>query len=270
MRLVVTAVLSLTFALAQQAEGGARELNRVVVRTHAGKIFNGTFDRRSSDTQLYLRFGGGSTTIVRRIAWSDVATVTHHGAPIEKLALLAMATEDDVSSEGAAQEREGQPRTSTFRATASDAWMRDEAAQRWFDYAPRVTHLQFDAVVANWNQDAETDGLLLHIRPLDQKCQLVPVRGTIDVRLMADRHTPFHQVPQGCGEVPRTVGRWTVPVERHDFGAAGAVVELPFSNRLPDHDPSWAEQGTVHVRLAAPGHGVFDEKVTRVRVRRQN
>src|SRR5206468_2719111 len=45
---------------------------------------------------------------------------------------------------------------------------------------PRVARVAFDASIANWDADVETDGVLIVVAPLDIDQRLMPVSGTLE------------------------------------------------------------------------------------------
>lgn len=132
----------------------------------------------------------------------------------------------------------------------------------------RVRSLQFFTQAANWDNDAEIDGLLIQIRPVDEVGRLVPVNGTLELKLMGLSRTLGGEVQQGLSPVEFPVlDTWSQIVSRADFNNEGAVYRLAFRHYRPGRDVSVDPVGLSKARLAVPGVGAFDasEDVTVLR-----
>ena len=132
---------------------------------------------------------------------------------------------------------------------------------------PRVSSITFDARLANWDGDVETDGLLIDVLPLDRDQAAIPVSGTVEIELFAPPRRLSHDTPHAGEDTVVLVERWTRTIRPADFGASGARLRLPFGAVHPEFDTDLLAYGLVHVRLVAPGHGVFDDSRDAVRIR---
>jgi hypothetical protein len=123
-----------------------------------------------------------------------------------------------------------------------------------------VTHVAFDAGLANWDGDVESDGLLVEVAPLDAGGALAVVSGTVEVELFMPQRRTLDLAPLSGGDTLELVERWTRAISPADFGPGGVRLNLPFGAINPELRPEWAAShyGLVHVRLAAPGQGVFE------------
>ena len=127
------------------------------------------------------------------------------------------------------------------------------------DHRRAVRSLNVRATVANWDRDAEVDGLLLHVQPLDGFGTVVPVDGVVDVQLA----TETKQAKGGRSDfrndntfsVPE---RWSVPIRAIDFDASGATVKLPFRRFHPERDFDIASSALAMAKLKLPTAGVFE------------
>src|SRR5439155_2075486 len=86
---------------------------------------------------------------------------------------------------------------------------------------PRVAIIDFDASIANWDADVETDGVLIDVAPLDIHRQIVPVSGTLEVELFAPQRRTLDLAPQSGGDTLEVVERWTRAITPEDFGPSG-------------------------------------------------
>ncbi len=267
-RLVVCIALAAA-ALASQV-GLAQEPPQVqqplTVELASGRNFTGLVDARSSDERLVLRFTRGGATLRRAIEWDRVVGASVAGQQIEpakvKEAALAMRTEgseERVQGSGFRVQEPGgrvqEAPTSDFRPPTSDL------------PTPRVTSVTFDARIANWDADVETDGILVDLLPLDSDGYMVSARGAVEVELFAPQKRDFSQAPLSGGDTLERVNRWTQVVGPEDFTTRGARLKLPFAAVHPEFDLDWIGVGLVHVRLVVPGDGVFDDSIDGLRIR---
>jgi hypothetical protein len=131
-----------------------------------------------------------------------------------------------------------------------------------------VASVAFDAGLLNWDGDVETDGLLVEIAPVDRDGGLIAVGATVEVELFAPQRRTFDLAPMSGGDTLELVERWTRAVKPEDFGSGGVRLQLPFGAVHPELRPDWVawHYGLVHVRLAVPGHGVFEASRDGVRI----
>jgi hypothetical protein len=130
-----------------------------------------------------------------------------------------------------------------------------------------VASVTFDARLANWDGDVETDGLILDVLPISEDGYLLPARGMVEVELLAPQHRMFHHAPLSGGDTLERVERWTQTVALEDFTASGARLKLPFGAVHPEFDWDWTPVGLVHVRLIIPGDGIFEDSLDGLRIR---
>jgi hypothetical protein len=122
--------------------------------------------------------------------------------------------------------------------------------------------VRIDAYVANWDQDVEVDGLVVHVFPLDCDGLVTPVDGTLNVTLVGQQlgavrdREPFPHL-----------GQWTRAVCLEDFGPAGAVYRLPFQAVHPEFDLRVSSGALAHARLIVPGSGTFEDSQATLRIR---
>lgn len=127
------------------------------------------------------------------------------------------------------------------------------------DHRRAVRSLNIRATVANWDRDAEIDGLLLHVQPLDGFGVVVPVDGIVDVQLATETKLAkggrSNVRDDNTFSVPE---RWSVPIRAIDFDAAGTTVKLPFRRFHPERDFDIAPSALAMAKLKLPTAGVFE------------
>jgi hypothetical protein len=206
-----------------------------------------------------LRFTHGTVSITRPIEWGRIvkALVAEQAidpAKVREVA-LSMRAEDSVFK---VQER--------TVVRESEAQAPNQLAEPLVEQ-PRVTSVTFDARLANWDWDVETDGLIVEIYPISADGYLAPARGTVEIELFAPQKRVFQHAPLSGGDTLERVERWTRSLDAADFGASGARLKLPFGAVQPEFDLDWIGVGLVHVRLVVPGDGVFEDSLDGLRIR---
>lgn len=258
--LVVTAIALLS------ASTGPAEEPSVIIKTTSGRQLSGALDARSTSEALVVRSAKGGITVRRPIRWSQVAKATLDGQPVELEALRDLAMKARGEPSGVRGQGSGVRRIELrgeAPATETSAPALAEVPR------PQVTTISFDAFIANWDADVETDGLVLDVAPLDVDGFVVPVGGTVEVELYAPQRRVFHHAPLSGGDTLELVERWTRSLSADQIGSSGVRLRLPFGAVHPELDPEWLASwyGLVHVRLAIPGHGVFEDSRDGVRIR---
>jgi hypothetical protein len=239
---------------------------QVIVNVTSGRQFAGVVDEASDAQQLVLRSDHGSIKLWRPIRWERVVSATVDGKPLDVSSLKNMAAQ---APEDRAQDIGQRPllRSIEMRGepSLSDS-SQPEAADTW---QPRVAMVAFDASIANWDADVETDGVLIDVAPFDVNRRVVPVSATVEVELFAPQRRTLDLAPQSGGDTLELVERWTRAITPDDFGPSGVRLRLPFGAITPELQPNWTawHYGLVHVRLSVPGHGVFDDTRDGIRIR---
>ena len=250
----VLMLAALPAAFGQEQPASSPKL--LTVELASGRKFTGHVDLKTNDQHLVLRFTRGSASLQRPIEWQRIVSAAVEGQPIAAERLRAMAEEmktEGIGDRGQGTEDRGQ-----------EAGARSQAEPELPIHVASVT---FDARLANWDGDVETDGLILDILPLSEDGYLLPARGTVEVELFAPQHRVFHHAPLSGGDTLERVERWTQTISVEDFTTSGARLKLPFGAVHPEFDWDWTPVGLVHVRLVVPGDGVFEDSFDGLRIR---
>jgi hypothetical protein len=121
----------------------------------------------------------------------------------------------------------------------------------------RARSLRVLAGAANWDADAEDDGIELVILPLSDSGGVVPVAGQLSVSLLGQKTLRRH-----VGEdATKPLGRWSRTVRLQDFANGSAVFRLPFRDPNPTTDPSVNHTGLLHVQLTPSVLGPLEAKI---------
>ena len=237
---------------------------RVTVELLSGRTFTTEIDPRTDQTRLWIRHDIESGYLLRAIDWDRVVGVEILGEHLSgdelrsvvcelRRLFPARAESDTVPSRIVLSHTESPPYSSPAPVPPKSAGRVTQ---------PKVRSLAVEARIGNWDGDVEADGLILDVYPLDATGEVVPIRGTLQVDLTAERtgvvkrRQPFAQL-----------GRWAERVSPEDFDTYGARYRLPFQSAHPEFDLDWSPYGAVHARLSVPGQGVFESTEAMVRIR---
>lgn len=133
---------------------------------------------------------------------------------------------------------------------------------------PRVRSLVVEARIANLDRDAEPDGLVVNVVPLDEWGRVVPVDGWVSAELFVRRYRTDRELPWRERERPfDAVERWSERLDARSVGPDGAYVKLPFRRLHPERDLGVAPLGLLRVRLVVRGEGSFEAEDGNVRLR---
>ncbi len=248
--------------------GRTSAAGETTVELSSGRRFSGEIDPKTDEQLLWLRFGSGSAVILRPIAWRHVQSAVHEEKELSADAFRSLALSLPANDADALPPAPGpgQSELDDDKAPAALPTWTPPSRPASRHTAP-VRSVRVDAFAANWDADVENDGLLVHVDPLGESGEILPVGGMLEVTLIAQRGRRFQDVPHGRGQVIRTLGRWTRRVWPEDVGAAGAVYKLPFQATHPEFQLDVGTHGLVHVRLTVPGQGVFEDSQDFVRIR---
>lgn len=243
--------------------GHTAEAVPIAVELASGRSFTATLELGDDAEHLWLRWQKGQAVLLRPVRWERVVRAEVAGETLDRDELRQlverMRAETPFEPEPAAEDGVIVMRGASRVSGSVPAPPPPPEAPP----VPRVRSLAVDAVAANWDGDVETDGLVLHVSPLDAQGRLVPVRGRLEVeligqpdRLVLRRRRPFERLEY-----------WTQQLRPEDFGPYEAVVRLPFGRVHPEFDTDVAPLGAVHVRFSVPGQGTFESTASMVRIR---
>jgi len=245
-------------AMAQEILDG----RSITVHLASGRAFSGQFDPRTDAARVWLRCKEGSAEVIRPIRWGRVLQAIVVGRQVsgEQLQKIVAEIRREIPAQG-----EKIPGRSNIvmkgAAAAADAGstVRPTTAEKL--HPPRVRSLAIEVLPANWDADAEVDGLLVRIYALDDAARPVPVRGTIRLELSAQ---PSNATPYR----PRCylLEQWARRIRPKDLGPRGVLIRLPYRRLQAEFNPALSLYGTLHARLSIPGQGTFEAVARSVRL----
>lgn len=224
---------------------------QLTVHLASGREFTAHVDTRTDDDKLWLRFSSGGGSLLRPIAWERVVGAEIDGQKVKLAELRGIC--------GNVKSRAPAPKLLPVAPVLAKAIPPSPA--------PIVTSIRIDSWLANWDADVETDGIMVQLQPLDENGQIVAVRGVVEVELFAAQRRKFHEAPQSGGWMTELMQRWTERIEPVQLGTSGILLRLPFAALHPEFNREVDGWGLVHVSLAVPGSGVFEQSLDGVRLR---
>lgn len=240
----------------------------VSVELHNGRRFEGLIDAQSTPQQLVLRMERGTAVLCRPIPWKEIRTAHLGQQPIAVADLVKTYS----SRATAAKPWALRAKQSAEIVSPSDRRQGEVPVNQPAEEKPplppaKVISISCDALLANWDADVETDGLVIHLQPIGAWQELVAATGTLEVEMYALQARAFHHAPQSRGRSVEPVLRWTQAVNLDAYTNRGAYVQLPFQAAHPEFDDSLGAYGIVHIKFSVPGSGVFEQTIDGVRIR---
>lgn len=228
----------------------------VVVWLEDGRMLAGEVDPRTDEQRLWLRSTAPTFVVATSAAWEHIKAVNAKG---ERLSVEVFAKRVD-QFRPQQQDADALP----VRAPNANATTAVTRPIQHPNAAVQVASLDVEARVANWDQDAATDGIEIRVFPRNTFGEIVPVQGQITATLIAR-----NQLPARDPEAFPQVGRWSLLADSNDFSSYGAVYRLPFREKHPDEEFSLEPHGLVEVSFYVFGQGRFQSDAT-VYLRRFN
>jgi len=249
----LVAVFMLMSVLAAPVTGRC-QAGEVIVQLRDGSTLRGMIDKRTDHELVWLRTSTPRIVLRSAIEWEQIVNARYDDQTLatDGLRELVPQLQSDTNQDIASKEPPKLPPSQDIAPVGTNrADSRSSSANR------RVRSLQIEAVVANWDDDVETDGLRVFVYPLDANGRIVPINGRINFKLIGqtvnqstnDRFRRRSLFPE--------LGRWSQRVRKSDFEPSGAVYEIPFRNFHPEFNLEIAPHALLTARLGIPGRGSF-------------
>ncbi|MBN2477142.1 MAG: hypothetical protein JXB62_21215 [Pirellulales bacterium] len=235
----------------------------ITVHLSSGRVLTAEMAPETGPTQLWLGWRRGAAVLVRPIPWDRVVKAKVAGEEIsgEQFRAIVEAVRREIPAPPDSRYGHGGPATTGVESVVES----EPVAQTgWGERRgmPQVRTLAIDVLTANWDADVEVDGLTIRVCPLDVGGAVVPVNGSLEIRLTGQQTGAVGRRPSFG-----SLGRWTRQVRREDFGPQCAVYHLPFQNAHPEFDLTLPSHAAVCARLSVPGQGAFEATDSAVRIR---
>lgn len=242
----------------------ARSDEAVTVYLSSGRAYSGRVDGKTDKEHLWLRQETDRIVLATSVPWRDVVAAESQRKKIDLAEFRKAAVAFAASMPVDLPRRDEHVRKEGKQAKTGDIHARPPA------HVPRVTALEIEVMLANWDRDVEPDGYEIVVMPIDSHGHVVPVRGTLSSRLIGervidtDRGRAFAGMRRGNGL--GNLERWSDRVELAHFSPRGAVFRLPFRQVRPEVDVELSADAILNVRLGVFGQGGFEASVP-VRIR---
>jgi hypothetical protein len=215
-----------------------------------GRTVSGTLDSQTTADRLWLHSEADGAQLTSSFDWGSITAAFHGERPISARILRSTA---------AALESRPTPLDSESNAFPRPAFVQVRAVPEPLPSpAPRILSLRIESTLANWDSDVAPDGLQITIYPLTATGIWIPVRGNLNLTLMAEvgprPESQQRYLQAGFHELARA----SYLVREVDFALGPATFALPFARVQPDLATQIATYGVVHARLGVPGQGTFE------------
>ncbi len=255
----VVGLLSSVGSVPLQAE------ERISVTLKDGRTLEGVVDARSNGHDLWLRFTEPGIALSMPVSWASVqrAQRADQLLSVTQLRALAGQIKTELPEEFFASESVLDSAAGEASGNKAGFSSQQPGSGPSVDVG-EVLSLQIFAELANWDRDVEPDGFEVSVLPLDRDRNIVPVAGSVMMRLIGERQ----RRPDGQ-RLFSDLQRWSVRAQGRDFGPEGAIFQFPFQTIHPELDLELLPVAMLNVRLGAFHQGVF-EASTPVPLRRFN
>ena len=229
---------------------------RVMVWLRSGRVLTGEVDLRSNPERLVLRAASASFLLTREVAWDEIKSIRAGAKDLtaatfrERIAEFATKLPEAHFSNQARMIPNHAATIMPRNAVPRNAVPRNYVSR---NAATKVASLAVEARLANWDRDAEIDGLEIRIQPRNVFGNVVPVAGQLLATLVGRDQQPV----AGRDAFPQ-LGRWSLQTDTNDFGPFGAVYRLPFRAAQPADNDSLALHGLLETTLFVFGQGRYE------------
>lgn len=284
-RLTILFLCAVLNSLHGGAVSGQEGAASVTVRLQHGRSMKGFVDEGSNDTHLLLRRTSPQVILRTQLPWTAVASVKFNGQELtaeelkQRLPELSSSGPRSLFPDSSSNVLVHRSQENGVTAVAHDrpavvtivpeSQPSGQSAAAFKTAArSRVRSLQLITQLANWDNDAAIDGLVVRIQPLNDVGGVVAVDGRLSLKLVSLTETQGGQVQFGRSPVEfPELETWDQPVRRSDFTTDGAVYRLEFRRFDAERDIAVIPVGMVSARLSVPSVGTFaaTENVTLLR-----
>ncbi|MFN0195843.1 MAG: hypothetical protein ACKVT0_03815 [Planctomycetaceae bacterium] len=248
----------------------AAEDDLLVVRLFDGQAVQGVLDEQTNDERLWISSSAPDIVLSSSYLWSEIDAIEVGQKELSKSEILKLASGRRTRTNPDSQIQERIAFWFPVERTRADV---ASAIEYGSDATPQVSpssqveFLEIDARAMNWDRDAELDGLLVHVRPMDGEGHIVPVNAQIRFQLFGERHaTNIRRTFDAEIPFPQIID-WTERIRAVDFGPDGVVVKLSFRRLHPEFNTDLAAHALLTARLGIAGKGTFDASAADVYLR---
>lgn len=215
----------------------------VHVTLRDGRHWLAAVDHRTNDELFWLRFTRGNASLSTAVTWDLVESVQAGNSRHSAAEFRAVAKQFVSRLPAAFGSSAG---VSPGDTNASPAWQLGPSP-RGPGNVPQS--LAIEAQVANWDRDAEMDGIEIRLLPRSAWGTTLPFDGNMTVELLGRNQLATTE----RGSFP-DLGRWSQVVRAADFTAGwGAVYRIPFRQLPPEQDLTLQSWGWVKVSVQGRG-----------------
>ncbi len=244
----------------------------VVVELRDGRYVSGDVDSNTDDKRLVLRSTTPSIVLRSSFEWTRVVQARDNDRVYTPAGLQRVARKlREAELKRKARKKEAPDKTPAMtrpsftslktRPPEADVPPPPASGKRSRD----VAFLRVEAHVANWDADAEFDGVIVRVFPQSIDGHILKVHGSLEVKLVG-KTLAVGTTNWGRNLFPK-IGQWSQQVRQSDFHRWGAAFRLPFQNVDPQLDLEVESTALLTARLSIPGKGTFSATDANVALR---
>lgn len=241
----------------------------ILVRNN-GQIITSDFDPKSDENQLRIIKKTPGIILKTSHSWDAFQSMTYKGKEVSKKELIKQLPA--LQKEDAKRDHQLEalkfwiePRTVLDNHQPRFSENLRYRRERFRD--DRVVALNIEAYLGNWDRDAELDGLIVHLYPVNARGQIVPVDGQVEMRLVGQKYRELDARGRNDRRQFPELEEWNERVRKSDFGPNGAVVLLEFRRIRPEFHTQIADHALLTGTLGVSGQGRFDASAVDVSIR---
>lgn len=220
-----------------------------------GRRISGELTPRTDSRTVWLQTASGSIVIASGFDWHRVRGVNHQERWLTSAECARLVTQVRTAARNQGADS---PHQLAAVPAAEYSLLAHETRPRPVATS-RVASLHIEATLANFDSDAEPDGLQVLVTPLDACGVPVPVDGQLEFSLAAEtqlRRGGRHDIRSL--PLRQQLGEWTRRLEHACQVNGAALVMLEFPGPVNLHEADISPWGVLSARLGVPGQGAFD------------
>ncbi|MDB5340272.1 MAG: hypothetical protein JWN70_5891 [Planctomycetaceae bacterium] len=231
---------------------------KVVIHLINGRTITGVIDSHTNDRELWVHSTDLAIAVYSSVRWTEVASADVDQKSLSPQEIYHLAQRSNVQIPA---------KTFLLPSPANSSSVPTKLG-------PHVNDLEILPTLANWDADAEPDGLEVR---LTTTANNPAVSGLVTIRLMGQRLGTTERLESrrqlgfytNGGSVreyaPRhgysryvEINRWTERLQARNWVDSRYVLRLPFRNVHPEHDLDIAVDGQVDAHLNVQGQRVYN------------
>lgn len=269
--LAAMALLGVLFNQNAVADSASTESPTATVLLIDGRVVTGRVLATSDATQLDVLLASDSVQVTTHVDWSDVLALLIGDQQIsveafrDHLANYVASVEPLLPTETSAAPLQSIPEPGVVPVAVPveiqppvDFQNVDKVHKPRHESPRLAKSIDIHVRLANWDQDAEPDGLLLELYVFDERGWSLHVPGQFSATLTGLRNESIRgRIAVDGKPTAKPLERWDIRIAASEFQNGRAVVKLPFRRPGRNHEFDVAPFALLQVSYGVASVGVF-------------